>query len=375
MTCVKRKYLLGHGTGRCWRSSMDAAISRLGPIPPQTKLALVYASRSIRPHLASLIESLRQRTGIPHWVGTITSGIYTSDREYYDESAVAILVTGLTDTEFAVIPSRSRSIDRIAAIEKKWGNAGKRLAGVLHVAPDSEAGPELLRWLNRRGCRVHPTGGLLPTAPDEAHIANGIGDVGISGVLFHPNVRAVTAVTQACAPIGPAHCVTSSDGGLALAIDERPALDVFYEEAGEAVERDPIRAAGFIYAALPLPRPDAQYLVRSLLSIYPEKGALSIGAKLRNGQSIRFCRRDGNTAWADLIRTIRKLKRNCAHSPRAALYYASAARGRALFGERSIESQLISDTLGEVPLIGCQVNGELAGGELHGYAGVLTLLY
>jgi small ligand-binding sensory domain FIST len=48
-------------------------------------------------------------------------------------------------------------------------------------------------------------------------------------------------------------------------------------------------------------------------------------------------------------------------------------RGRHLFGENTEELKMISEVFGDIPLVGFYANGEIAGQQLYGYTGVLTL--
>ena len=78
-------------------------------------------------------------------------------------------------------------------------------------------------------------------------------------------------------------------------------------------------------------------------------------------------------------RQIRKIveadikKRIGTEKPKGALYISCLGRGKNLFGDNSEELKMISDVLGEIPLVGFYANGEIAGNQLYGYTGVLTV--
>ena len=56
-----------------------------------------------------------------------------------------------------------------------------------------------------------------------------------------------------------------------------------------------------------------------------------------------------------------------------ALYVSCTGRGGGHFGGPSAEMQIIRHALGEVPLVGFYAAGEIAGQQLYGYTGVLTV--
>ncbi len=159
-----------------------------------------------------------------------------------------------------------------------------------------------------------------------------------------------------------------------VTLDDRPALDVLKEEAGDLLARNPSRMAGYIFAALPVAGSDTgDYLVRNLIGLDLDAGVLAIGDLLEEGMSLQFARRDADTARADLQRMLEAVKARLPNRPKGALYHSCLGRGRYLFGEGSEELRIIRDHLGEVPLVGFYANGEISHHRLYGYTGVLTL--
>ena len=56
-----------------------------------------------------------------------------------------------------------------------------------------------------------------------------------------------------------------------------------------------------------------------------------------------------------------------------AIYVSCTGRGGGHFGGPSAEMQIIRHALGDVPLVGFYAAGEIAGHQLYGYTGVLTV--
>jgi small ligand-binding sensory domain FIST len=205
-------------------------------------------------------------------------------------------------------------------------------------------------------------------------VANALGKAGIAGLMLAPEIAVATGLTQGCMPIGPVHRIDEARDNVVIAIDGRPALTVFYEDIGPALAQDPRRLGGVIFAGLPVPGSDtADYLVRNLMAIDPEHGWVVLGAEVAPGDQILFCRRDPDSARADMSRMLRRLKGRLPGAPKGGVYVSCIARGAALFGEPGVETGMIHETLGDFPLIGFFANGEISRDRLYGHTGVLTL--
>jgi small ligand-binding sensory domain FIST len=72
-------------------------------------------------------------------------------------------------------------------------------------------------------------------------------------------------------------------------------------------------------------------------------------------------------------RMLSNLKSRLSGPPRGGIYISCVGRGQHLFGESGREMEMISEALGDIPLAGFYANGEIAGQNLYGYTGVLTL--
>ena len=175
-------------------------------------------------------------------------------------------------------------------------------------------------------------------------------------------------------PIGPVRRIDEARDNVVMTIDGRPALALFNDDIGPELARDPRRLGGVVFVGLPVPGSDTgDYLVRNLMAIDPRSGWIAIAEEVAPGDQILFCRRDPDSARADLGRMLRQLKGRLPGPPRAGIYVSCIARGAALFGEPGIETGLIRDTLGDFPLIGFFANGEISRDRLYGHTGVLTV--
>ncbi len=364
-----------HARGADWLAACGACLDQLDVLPPGANLGFLYVSDPFTEALDHIVARFRAQTGIEHWVGTAGLGVCAADQEYFGEGAVATLVAALPPGGFALFDALLRDGgDDLDARTRAWTGGAEGALAVVHADPRTPGAPEAIaRFSAATGAFL--VGGLSSSAVANVQLAGGPTEGGLSGVLLSPEVPALTALSQGCTPIGPRHRITACHRNLVLALDDRPALEVLREEIGELLARDLRRIGGYIHAALPVRGLDrADYLVRNLLAVDPDRGVLAIGAELRVGQELMFVKRDGASAQEDLRRMLADLDRRRRGRPvRGALYHACVARGPNMFGPDSAELGTIREALGDVPLAGFFANGEIFHDRLYAYTGVLTL--
>jgi len=370
-----RVFLLGHTQASQWQDAVAACLQQLGHIPASANLGFVYVTDVFADELADILDRLRKLTGIEHWTGTVGIGICATNREYHQIAAMAVMLGSFADDSFQMLPYYNRAADHLPASWEPWLRRSPAHVGVIHGDPANGTLPELLKQLQAELPGGYLVGGLSSSHGGHPQVADQLLDGGLSGVVFDSNVGIATGLSQGCTPIGGKHVITHCDGNVINAIDQRPPLDVFNEDVGEILARDLNRAAGYIFAGLPIEDSDTgDYLVRNLIGIDTDGRRIAIGDNLHPGQKLQFCRRDGKAAWDDMQRMLDELKHRI-HGvvPRGGLYFSCLGRGEALFGEDSAELKMIGNALGDFPLVGFFANGEIFNHRLYGYTGVLTL--
>lgn len=361
-----QQFLLAHTDKPDWQSAVAHTLKQLGSIPEEATLGFVYVTEQHAVNFANIVRRLRDETGIPHWCGTIGSALCATNTEYYDESALVALVMDIPPEHFHVFNASQ-------SLSDPKNNDTVHVAAV-HADPRNGQLAEQITELPDRIGNGYLIGGLSSSQTHFHQFADELTEGGISGVIFDEQVPIITGLSQGCSPVGPIHTLTESDSNIAIMIDHRPALDVMKEDIGEILSRDLNRIGGYIFAGFPVADTDTgDYLVRNLMGIDPDSGALAIGEYLQDGRSVMFCKRDGVTAVEDLQRMVKKLKQRAGDHIKGALYFSCVGRGQHMFGEPNRELELISEILGDIPLAGFYANGEIAGNRLYGYTGVLTL--
>ena len=368
-----------------WASLVKGCLDALGELPEGANLGFVYTTDVLSDDFASIVTFLRERTGIDCWIGTVGEGVVASGHEFYDRPALSLMVAALPEGSvraFGQITAAPRSggLDIFTAEHGNWVAEHRPILGVVQGDPRNPSIIEIIEGLAET-TSTFLVGGLTASANDlpqvaGAEVSPGVDSGGLSGVLFSSEQLVVAGLSQGCTPIGGDHLITEADAaGVVKTLDGRPALEVLREDVGELLARDLQRIGGYIFAALPIPGSDTgDYLVRNLIGMDIERQWLQIGAEIQAGERIGFCRRDHQSARADLKRMLEDLRDRSGGAPRGALYFSCVARGRHLFGPNSEELRLIRETFGDMPLTGFFANGEICNNRLYGYTGVLALL-
>jgi small ligand-binding sensory domain FIST len=368
------KARVAHASAADWPTAAKACLKQLEPIPANASLGFLYLTDAFAPHAKDVYDFFRSHVAVPHWVGTIGVGICASRTEYHDVPAIAVLLLDPPESAFRVFPAIVGDFHEFENCYGDWCEASRPYFGVVHGDPNNGRVPTLVSELAQRLRDGFLVGGLTSSRSAHFQIADGITEGGISGVLFRPDVGVSTRLTQGCTPIGPRHEITVAEQNVIVELNGRPALDVLKDDVGEVLARNLNRAAGYIFAGFPVPGSDTgTYLVRNLIGVDPANKLLAVAEYVEPGNTLMFCRRDGQSARADMVRMLRDVKRDLREPPRAGIYCSCLGRGASLFGANSQELKLIERELGEFPLVGFYANGEISHDRLYGYTGVLTL--
>ncbi len=167
-----------------------------------------------------------------------------------------------------------------------------------------------------------------------------------------------------------AYPASTTTGGLASVLQEnRLFLDDAVFEGG---------CVGVATTGLKSDLGRGDFLMRNVLQLDHEKGVISVGDLLRNGQTIQFHLRDATTAGEDLADMLERYRREQPGvDPAGALLFTCTGRGQRFFGTTGHDSGRFVEHLGDVPIGGFFCGGEIApvGGTtyLHGYTSAFAV--
>lgn len=229
-------------------------------------------------------------------------------------------------------------------------------------------------------------GGLASGGPGRGSNALFVGSQirrsGAVGVALSGNILVDTIVAQGCRPIGKPTIITRSQNNVVFELDGRPPLRVLRELYESLPERDKELFRTSLFAGLEMKSEEVEFhagdfLVRNLIGIDPEAGAIAIGAVPKQWQVLQFLLRDSETATEDLKRLLERYRGSAQVGPQGALLFSCLGRGVHLFGKPDHDTSMFQESFGSVPLGGFFCNGEIGPvGRttfLHGYTSAFAL--
>ena len=369
---MKEQYVIASARG----SDIDALTANLfaaiDPHSLKASLGFLYVTDALATSLDMLLQKLRQHFDVRDWIGTVGLGIICTGTEIYDEPAAVIMLTRLEGYQLFSISNTNSSIaDALADVRSRVDCPG---LGIIHGNPTKAGFPHTFQALCTHLSDTFFVGGLSSSNGIAPQIINQATESLVSGALFRDSTGMIVSHTQGCTPLKNQHVITRCNKNLVLQLDHRPALEVLKEDIGEVLAKNLDKVGGYIFVGFPVSHTDTNdYLVRNIIGFDLHNSIIAIGEFVEEGQSMMFCRRDGNSAIEDLQRMLRDIKLRISEPAKGALYFSCVARGRNQFGEDSAELKIIQQQLGDVPLVGFFANGEILHNRLYGYTGVLTL--
>jgi len=240
---VSGAFRAAHAAGEPWSVLVKSCLAQLAPLPAGVNLGFLYATDVLSGDLESILAFLRERTRIADWVGSVGLGVCASGIETFDAPGLAILVAALPEDSFHVFAPIGDDFVRFSAETAPWRMQHEAPLGIVHGDPRQPAVVETIETLTARGA-AFLVGGLSSARGTPLQIAGRVVEGGLSGVLLASEIAVATGLTQGCAAIGPVHQISEADGNVIMAIDGRPALEIFKADIGELLSRDLRRVAG-----------------------------------------------------------------------------------------------------------------------------------
>lgn len=400
------RFPYAHAAHADWSQALERCLaeldlqSKLDDCARDPNLGFAYLTEALQPHAQEIVERLRARTGIAHWVGASGAGICATGTEYPEGAALAVMLGRFAPGSFSVFSGVQRPP---ALAARTASGASAAYTALVHADPNTPELPELIVDMAGKVETNYLFGGLACGEGPFTLIADRALAGGLSGVVFAGDVGLVSRVSQGCYPFAAERLVTRSQDNVIFELDGEQAFDVLLRDAG-IPERVRFGGPNELRAALePLARRGlfvgispsdtgayrertrtSDYVVRHIMAVDPGEGSVSVAAPVCDGARVAFCARDEAAARKDLVRICTQIREHldergetggAAVTARGAVYVSCNGRGRHLFGRPGEELHIIRQQLGEVPLVGFFANGEIGGQNLYGFTGVLTVFY
>jgi small ligand-binding sensory domain FIST len=407
----------GHATHPQWPMAAGLVLAQL-----RAQIALHdYASAPtlgllyITDHYAADAQEILDHLGaelpeITDWSGTVGVGIASSNVEYFDEPALAVMLCELPTDQYRVFSG-------VAPLNLGF----EAHTALVHADGNTPDLAELIAEMAGRTSTGYLFGGLASSRGDTVQFAiGGNGNIkgqgkaggvfrgGLSGVAFGEGVSLVSRVTQGCQPVAAQRVITSCNRNLISELDGEPALDVLLDDLGITLDEPEAAMAtlrstlvGLTDAGSDLVGRTGQFgndvVVRHIIGLDPARRGVAIADTVEENMQLAFCQRSAQAARADLMRICAEIREelepeelplavasalaasdaqaepSAARRIAGAIYVSCSGRGGPHFGGPSAELQIVRHALGDVPLVGFFAGGEIARHHLYGYTGVLTV--
>jgi small ligand-binding sensory domain FIST len=359
-------------------------------------VVFVFASPEHAPSYPRLPELVQAAFPSAFVFGASAGGVIGGDHREVEEGAALSLTA-------AVLPGVERRTVRFDDVGAREAPDLEALGGQLGLPGEGGGGPgepaALLLLADPFSFDVErvlsPLDRLLPRAPKVGGLASGAGRPGEAalfvgdrvhrdgavGLLLSGNVRVDPIVAQGCRPIGEPFIVTRYEENLILELDRGRPLDVLRRLAESLPQRDQSLLRHSLFLGVQMreqrgPYVKGDFLIRNLLGLDRDRGALAVGTRIEDYQVVQFHLRDAETSADDLrwhLATYRETAgADDPGGPAGALLFSCLGRGEGLYGEPGHDSRAFREELGErVPVGGFFCNGEIGpvGGQtfVHGY--------
>jgi small ligand-binding sensory domain FIST len=225
----------------------------------------------------------------------------------------------------------------------------------------------LLEQISEEHPGVHVIGGMAGGGhgPGENRLLYRRGDArqgAVAVLLDGAAVRVRPVVSQGCRPIGKSMVITRAERNIVHELGGRPPLEILKELFASLSPED----QRMMQSGLHLGRVTNEYqdtfrrgdfLVRNVIGVDGESGAIAIGDYIRAGQTVQFHLRDAGSADEDLRELLAAAKGD--GDAAGALLFTCNGRGTRLFGEPNHDAGAVSDAFGGVPLAGFFAQGEI----------------
>jgi small ligand-binding sensory domain FIST len=411
----------GHATHPQWPMAAGLVLAQLRAqmalrdYASAPTLALLYVTDHYAPAAQDILDHLSaELPEITDWSGTVGVGISSSNVEYFDEPAMAVMLCELPSHQYRVFSG-------VAPLGVGEGMGFEPFTALVHADATTPDLGELITEMAGRTATGYLFGGLASSRRGAVQFAvSGNGNIkgqgkaggvfrgGLSGVAFGEGISLVSRVTQGCQPVTTQRVITAAKDNVMTELDGEPALDVLLRDTGISLDKPEAAMASLRATLVGLTAAGsdvvgrtgtfgADVVVRHIIGLDPGRSGVAVAERVEPGMRMAFCRRNAQAARADLMRICAEIREElepeemslpvaaALAAPEAqaaptlarhiagAVYVSCAGRGGPHFGGPSAELQIVRHALGDVPLVGFFAGGEIARHHLYGYTGVLTV--
>jgi small ligand-binding sensory domain FIST len=352
----------------------------LGGAP--SDLVFVFAAAPNLDHADEGVAIVQERLRPRALVGCGAQGVVGSGREL-EHGGVAVWAASLPGADLESFHLETLSAgDSVAVTGMPDLDAAE--AAFMLVDPYSFPAEPLLDQIAEDHPGLPVMGGLASAGGpgstllicDDEVAAEGAVGVTVAGVDVRP------CVSQGARPIGPEMAITSAEANVIHELASMPALERLKTAIAELdFDERALAAAGLLIGiVIDENRPEYErgdFLVRGLLGADEESGSITVGERVRIGQTVRMHVRDGMSADEDLREALARVFGALEGPPAGALLFTCNGRGSQMFSVPDHDAAALERALGGAPAAGFFCAGEIgpvgARSFVHGFTATMAV--
>jgi small ligand-binding sensory domain FIST len=318
---------------------VGAVLERLGERPDLVVLTVTAAHRGALDDVVSAVDAVLHPLAM---IGCAAGGVVGTGREVEDAPCISLWAGRVGPLLPLSLRANRTSDGGIDLSGWPTSMVFRPTALVLVADPFTFPTDLFLEWLE----------GIFPGLPV-------VGGNAAVGVLLGPGVDVETVVSQGARPYGKLLTVTASERNIVQRVAGVPALECLVGQITDqltATEMAGLESNGFHVGRLideRLTDPRAgDFLVRSVVGVDHDTGAMAVDDRIPVGTAVRFHLRDPDAATADLRDQLAE------HRADGVLLFTCAGRGTRFFDVADHDAAAFSDFLGAAPTGGCFAAGE-----------------
>jgi len=105
------QFCVGSSILEGWEDAVDQCVEQIGSQPRPANLGFIYTTDNHVDALAEIVQRLKDKTGILHWVGTTGIGILHTGREDYERPSITVMACLFPESSFRVFSPVQDSLE------------------------------------------------------------------------------------------------------------------------------------------------------------------------------------------------------------------------------------------------------------------------
>jgi small ligand-binding sensory domain FIST len=354
-------------------SAADEAVADVRDRLGDPDVLFVFFTPHHRDEADALVEKLWLELDPQAVVGCSAEGVIGAGKEIEDGPGLSVLAASLPGVRvhpFHVAKDEWRDLLADPDALKERLGAGEQTRAVIAMGdPFSTPAIQLLPMLDQILPGIPVIGGMASAArsPGENVLVRNDGtyDQGMVGVCLSGDALDVqTVVSQGCRPFGKNYVVTKAQQNVIQTLGGKPALQALRDAIMDMPpeDRELLQKGLFVGRAISEYKDKfgrGDFLVRNVMSVDNDSGAVAMGDYVRVGQTVQFHVRDAATATEDLSLMLAQAKSDRPDVPAGGLLFSCNGRGTHLFSEPCHDVYAAGSAMPGTPVAGFFAAGEL----------------